>query len=1176
MTIDPDIRDQAYQFFIEEASELLDIIETGLLDLRPDVTVAKVHEIMRAAHSIKGGAASVDLDTIKTIAHRLEDAFKALYSDTIVLDAKLETLLLRAYDCLRHPLQSQIETGTYNEKQALAAFELVFSELEDCLGPAALNVADSFMPSAIDLGVDIVASIFEVDVAEVLKQLQEVCTHPQNYDCGEELQIQLEVLAGFAELVELPGFTAIMNTAQTAAGQNFNQPLPVIEQVLKDVGNARTEILAGNRETLDGPSDILLAMTGGAIAGPDAPTHTDISPLGKIDELDLANLDLDALDESIPGQINELDLANLDLDALDESANYNVDAPVSLDAAANQVSTLEEIWSIDAIEFPSVEQINDEIDSPPNPPNIKALEDVWGEAEPSATTLDVEVTDFEAVMEESPPAPLIENWSDPPSSPPSSTSETTEDIIHGSESFPSDGSEFTEPELAEPELPELELPAPEIPELELPEVELSAPELPELELPTPELTEPELIEENSLPTSPKTLPNTIESTLNLIGEVYDSLPNISTEAIPVAPPPQVTEPAVKSVASKSKPRLSAKVALDRLERMDNLVGELSINRNSLSLQNDQFQYTVRQLGKRFSSFRTIVKQLQSLSDQILIAPERQTVGALPNLSQTAFDSLEMDSYGEINLLLEGVLEEVFQLAESIDDVALFAGQSNQLLEHQHRTLTQLRDELMWSRMVPLDRVLKRFPRVMRELATTHQKPVQLNLIGTDVLVDRVMLEKLYDPLLHLLRNAFDHGVENTTERLALGKPAEGTIEIRAYHQGNYTVIEISDDGKGLDINRISQRAIEVQLRSPEQLAAMSKQQIQQLIFEPGFSTAHEVSELSGRGVGLDVVKENLQAFNGKLLLTTSPAKGTTFFLKIPLTLTLTKLVIGSIGTTAVALASDSIEEIIKPMEQQLKSNSGQQFLHWRNQLIPVYDLAEHLTYQCQVPEQLPQELQGRHKNQGQNTLLIIQQGDGKLALSLEQIVTEQELVIKPLGKAIAAPNYINGCTVLADGSLVPIIDGASLIQFEPGTSGAAAALGAGASTPRQSQPQRTQTLMIIDDSSALRRTLALTLSKAGYQVLQAKDGRDAVEQLQRGALPNLIICDVEMPRLNGFEFLSQRRTNAAWAKIPTVMLTSRGNHKHKTLAKHLGATDYFTKPYIEKEFIGAIATHLQQ
>ena len=1090
MTIDPDIRDQAYQFFIEEASELLDTIETGLLNLRPDVTVQKVHEIMRAAHSIKGGAASVELNTIKTIAHRLEDSFKALYSDTVVVDSDLETLLLRAYDCLRHPLQSQINTGAFNEQQALAICENIFSKLEDRLGPA-LNLTDSFIPSAADLGVDIVASIFEVDVAEVITNLNNILANPQNYDCGQELQTQIEILTGFAELVDIPEFIAITDTAQIAANRHVSQPIPVIEQVLNDIDRTRTSVLTGNKAILLGPSEALLTLA------------------------EEETVELDDVISELYEPIDDFDLSSLNLDTLEKEGHSEIEDPdfTSSDSTIEQIATLEDIWSIEATELLSPEKLENRIssdltqlDSDLIQSDIEALADVWGDPILQVASSDVEATDLETI---------ITDYS----------SETTREPEANSAS----------------------------PDADLPDNHLN------------DINEQDIEQIISLE---QTALDPTESAIRLIENVYDSLPQLIDKKEPTSKQKRQNKNRSLQTKSKAQSTLSAKVSLERLEHMDNLVGELAINRNSLSLHNHQFQRIVRRLGQRFSSFQVIVKQLQTISDQILVSPNQQSSRSTTGLISNTFDSLEMDSYGEINSLLEGVLEDVFQLAESIDDVALFAGQSNQLLERQRRTLTQLRDELMWSRMVPLNRVLNRFPRVIRELSNTYQKPVQLKLTGTDVLVDRVMLEKLYDPLLHLLRNAFDHGIESPESRRSLGKSEQGTIEIRAYHQGNHTVIEIEDDGQGIDIKKVVQRAIERQLVSSEQVETMSKHHLQQLIFEPGFSTAETVSELSGRGIGLDVVKASLQTFNGKLSLTTNQGQGTLFSLKIPLTLTLTKLVVGSIGTTAIALTSDSIEEILRPANHQLKQSGGKRFLHWRSQLLPVYELDELLSYQCQVPEHLPQELQAKRaiKNQ-QKTMLIIQQGQEMFALSLEQVVTEQELVIKPMGKAIAAPSYINGCTVLADGSLVPVIDGAGLVHFD-----------AGPLKPIQPQQHRhAQTLMIVDDSSALRRTLALTLHKAGYQVIQAKDGRDALDQLQRGgAIPELIICDVEMTRLDGFDFLSQRRANSTWSQIPTVMLTSRGNQKHRTLAKHLGATDYFTKPYIEKEFVNAIAKLLQQ
>ena len=1071
MTIDPDIRDQAYQFFIEEASELLDIIETNLLSLQQDASIQKVHELMRAAHSIKGGAASVELETIKNIAHRLEDAFKALYSAQIVVDADLETLFLRAYDCLRHPLQAQIDTGTFNEKQTLAAFDNIFGVLEKRLGPA-LDIADSFMPSAADLGVDIVASIFEVDIAGILTQLRNILANPEDYDCTQELQTQLGVLAGFAELFNLSDFTAIITVAQTAANKHLKQPLPVIEQIIHNVDHVRTAILAGDRATISSPSDQLLAL---------------------------------ATEEGAE-QPCDFELTTLNLDALDQLISYETEdsAIPSSDSTAAHGSTLEEIWSTEALGFPLVEELdNDTPTSDPILSDLDALADVWSDISPTTKRLDVEITDFEAVMADTPLEPIMESWLT---------------------SLPS-------------------------------EIDRLKDETDRSQSPTTK----------SYETPDISSIDDIEAALNLVSDLYDSLPKLP-EPQKLSPSPPQKSPA------KSKPtsRLSAKISLERLEQMNNLVGELAINRNSQSLHNKQFQRTIRQLGQKFSSFRTGVKQLQNISDQLLVSPNQQSSIKEPisNL-ETIFDSLEMDSYGEINSLLEGVLEEVFQLSESIDDIALFAGQSNQLLESQRRTLKQLQNELMWSRMVSLNRVLKRFPRVIRELSNTYQKPVQLELTGTDVLVDRVVLEKLYDPLLHLLRNAFDHGIESSEKRLFLGKPEQGTIKIRAYHQGNYTVIEIEDDGCGLDTDRIAQRAVEARLLSPEQISGISKQDIHHLIFEPGFSTASEVNELSGRGVGLDVVKESMQAFNGKLSLTTNQSEGTIFALKIPLTLTLTKLVVGNIGTMAIAIASNSIEAIIRPTPQQLKQSGDKHFLYWKSQLIPMHKLANLLHYQCQPPRQLSPTLQTHRKVKSQQeTVLIIQQGQRMIGLGLEQIITEQELVVKPMGRAVTAPDYVNGCTVLADGSLVPVIDAAALVDFKPASG-----------QPLYPQPQRRHhihRLMIIDDSSALRRTLALTLRKAGYQVLQAKDGRDALEQLQQGTLPDLIICDVEMPRLNGFDFLSHRRANSVWAQIPTIMLTSRGNHKHQTLAKQLGANDFFTKPYIEKEFLNAIATYLQQ
>ncbi len=247
MSLNPDIRDRAYQFFIEEAQELLQVLESGLLELREDHSTPKVHELMRAAHSIKGGAASVELSVIELLAHRLEDFLKALYSDSVEFDAELEGLLLQGYDCLSNPLTEQIESGSYDEESALLTAEPVFAALEVRLEDALKN-AESYIPSSNDLGVDIVSSIFEVDVVQSLEHLQQVVEHPASYDLEDELQGTLDMFAGFAELFNLPGFSDIVQTSQTALANNPDNVLEIIKVTLADCTIAKDKVLQGDRE----------------------------------------------------------------------------------------------------------------------------------------------------------------------------------------------------------------------------------------------------------------------------------------------------------------------------------------------------------------------------------------------------------------------------------------------------------------------------------------------------------------------------------------------------------------------------------------------------------------------------------------------------------------------------------------------------------------------------------------------------------------------------------------------------------------------------------------------------------------------------------------------------------------------------------------------------------------
>ncbi|MEY2857160.1 MAG: hypothetical protein RLZZ74_1472, partial [Cyanobacteriota bacterium] len=705
-----------------------------------------------------------------------------------------------------------------------------------------------------------------------------------------------------------------------------------------------------------------------------------------------------------------------------------------------------------------------------------------------------------------------------------------------------------------------------------------------------------------LDSASETDPDDISQLFDMLADEAEAV--TETDLSQLALPPQIATPVsapvvkttAKNTTAAATSKLSVRVDLDRLERMNNVVGELTINRNSLALQNEQLQENVAELEQKFVRFRGITRKLREISDQMLLEarsrdpqpakpPEHKTPGnSFNNLAIAEFDTLEMDSYNLLHSSLQEVLEEMIQLEESVEDITIFAQQSDRTISSQSKMLGQIRDELMWVRMLPLDQILQRFPRTLRDLSSKYQKPVELKLKGTGVLVDKAVLEKLADPLLHLLRNGFDHGIEDPQIRTQQGKAATGLIEIQAYYQGNQTVIEVKDDGQGLNLATIAQKGIERGLISPQEAADASPERLFELIFEPGFSTASQVSEISGRGVGMNIVRSQVETLKGKISVSSTPGKGSTFTLRLPLTLTIAKLLVCSLGATNFAIPADSIEEIMIPTPEQIQLTNGERFLSLNGKLIPIYVLPEILAYNCPIPDADSNSKTFKTipaPDDWEAPLLLVRRGEQLYALEVVSLLSEQELVIKPYGQAIAAPVYSYGCTILSDGSLIPAFDGSALIGMILGETpqtntsqswiSASEQLEAGKQEIRAEQ-QRTsvKTIMVVDDSTALRRTMALTLEKEGYRVVQKKDGKEALDGFKQHPELDLIICDVEMPVMNGFEFLGMRRRDSALAKVPTFMLTSRSGEKHRNLAKQLGSDGYFTKPYVEQDFIQEI------
>ena len=1353
MALNPDIRDQAYQFFIEEAPELLQSLETELLTLSQDHSTTRIHTLMRTAHSIKGGAASVGLEAIATLSHRLENIFRALYSDVLQIDTDLESQLLQAYDCLRLPLAQQIETGQFDIEQAMTMADPVFNQIESRLGHA-LTETENYIPSSSDLGVDMVSSILEVDVAQGLERLAAVVENPAGHEVAGELRAQAEVFAGFAELLNLPNFGAIAEVTQHALDLHPEQAVTIAQLALEDFERVRRQALNGKTTDLvtgvQSPSAALaaLATVGEAdrpsVAAIEIPEESSTRPEVSADLMDalaldaetqtdtdteadldislsqLANVfgsDLDLsifeaaepeLDDSAPDEsvANEPTIDETLLDELEpgeweaperwpnepeatqnreESTPANSDAiesktlgedleRLSLELFDSNLSDLDLPDSgLSASEMPTSENspldetLDDDGDEMPldlelEQSEIESAEEMSAAFDFAAfdlSELDLSAFDLEdpSTIEESPlensseEVTLVDHTNENPTNasgkghlnhPETIEPESYEDNLGGSptvvEPLPIEVVEAVEDAYVHPRIDgedyivsfSQEGGPSEVVETTVDEDAIAA----ELEAPNSgsiiHIRSDYVGSDNASSVSSYDLEavEAVEEMVQSVEHIFEELPALENTAeldwqapamapLPIMPDSPSDLVAVDSQgpglaqahpsnaqASTSRPSLSSlsagkapvvqgrtvRVEAERLEKMSNLVGELAINRDGTSLQNEQLQGALKELLGQFSQFQKQIQQLRMVSDQMLIAPERQHQSGQPQLNasealdnpwSTEFDSLEMDSYGTLHLQLQEIFEDVIQLEERVSDVALFAKQSDQKLGQQRQMLVQLRDDLTWARMVPLSEILNRFPRMIRDLSINYQKPASLKLTGASILVEKAILEKLYDPLLHLLRNAFDHGIEPPDMRLRNGKPEEGEIEIRAYHRGNQTIIEIVDDGQGLNLDRISDRAVERGWLTTEQTISMPAEQIYELIFEPGFSTTQQVSELSGRGVGLDVVRAQLRDIRGKVSVSSTPGQGTVFTLQLPLTLTITKLITFLSGPIALAIAADSVEEILTPKADQIRQLGAQRFLQWQENILPVYSISELLSYHCPLPEKPPTHLLSNVPPSPADwgaPIFILRRERQFYAVEVDRIITEQELVVKPFGVAIAPPPYTYGCTVLGDGSLVPVIDGSALLNFRlDGTVPIAAdriKFESVAAPPAQETKapliKQAPTLLVVDDSATLRRTLVLSLERVGFRVFQARDGQEALDQLEQTPSVQLVICDIEMPNMNGFEFLSYRRQNPLIADIPVVMLTSRSSEKHRWLAIQLGAAAYFTKPFLEQDFIGTL------
>ncbi len=634
-----------------------------------------------------------------------------------------------------------------------------------------------------------------------------------------------------------------------------------------------------------------------------------------------------------------------------------------------------------------------------------------------------------------------------------------------------------------------------------------------------------------------------------------------TPAVPAATP-----------AAAAGPVPLVRVRADVLDRLVNQAGEVSISRSRLENE-------VGTLRSSLSELTENVNRLRSQLREVEIQAETQITSRMAHSGDREFDPLEFDRFTRLQELTRMMAESVSDVATVQTNLTRTIDGASGNLHVQARLTRELQQDLMRVRMIPFASVSERLYRVTRQTAKELDKRVNLDIRGSNVEMDRGVLEKMVGPFEHLLRNAIVHGIESREQRKATGKNETGELLIEIRQEGNEVVIRFKDDGQGLNLNSIREKALSVGLLSLDD--EPGEAETAGLIFEPGFTTASEVTELAGRGVGMDVVRSEAASLGGRVEVATSSGQGAEFTIHLPLTLAVTQVVLLSAGGRTFAVPSVLVEQV-----QHLKSNAlanayNDGAVMWQGQRVAMHFLSSLLGHRDVVP-----------MAQQYTPLLIMKSGTERVALHIDEILGNREVVVKNIGPQLARMAGIAGATVLGSGEIVLILNPVPLAQrFETERArlpqaGAETVPGAVADLHHQEavQPVRSEpvqglrtqhTVMVVDDSLTVRRVTQRLLTREGYQVILAKDGIDALEQLQ-SVTPDVMLVDIEMPRMDGFDLTRNVRSDSRTKHIPIIMITSRTADKHRNYAKELGVNEYFGKPYREDDLLAAIVHFVGQ
>ena len=670
----------------------------------------------------------------------------------------------------------------------------------------------------------------------------------------------------------------------------------------------------------------------------------------------------------------------------------------------------------------------------------------------------------------------------------------------------------------------------------------------------------------------------LSSMISLDAGARDRLPSILEHAltamqapiggVPTSPPPPLVG-AHRQDASHAT-AATVRVSVECLDALLDLVGEFVVARSRFDQRLAELDRVDELLSASAARMTRVAQDCEANADAFRLGPRPSGLRARASDEKTSltaitalFEDLEFERYTDIDVLVRSLREIGADVSEIRRQLRRALGDLSQNVSSAHRLVQSLRNEVTRARMVPVGRLFERFPRQVVETARLVGKTAVLKTAGAGVEIDSAIIEQLADPLLHLVQNAIVHGLETEEERREAGKPVDGTLHLRASCETGAVVIDVEDDGRGIDVERLRTHAIARGLVDPGTASLLSEHEILDLIFLPGVTTASQVTTASGRGLGLDVVRTNVARVNGDVEVTTQRGAGTRFRIKIPLTVLIVDALVVAAGGQTFAIPLNKIDHLLTVAPERIQSGGDKELVWVRDELIDLVRLDRLLALPAMTARR--------------DIPLLIVRADGRLiALAVADVRGKEEIVVKGLGGFPDGLGPFSSGTICADGRVMLVLNLGRLLQ----TSGNTAALAAVRGRPQPSSPPstpngpRTQTnrrFLLVDDSISVRKFVGQMLERSGFEVVTASNGVEALEHVENTAI-HAVITDLEMPNGHGYELIETLRRRPSTRSLPIVILTTRSGEKHHDLARRLGVDHYLTKPVDEGAFTALMAS----